>query len=37
MKIMIFDVQAESGVALSVLNDFYNECKTDKLMLGACL
>lgn len=30
MKIMVFDVPAESGGALSVLNDFYNEYKTYK-------
>ena len=28
-KIMVFDVAAESGGALSVLNDFYNEFKKD--------
>ncbi|TDL61519.1 glycosyltransferase [Rhodococcus qingshengii] len=27
MKIMVFDVPAESGGALSVLIDYYNECK----------
>ena len=30
MKIMVFDVAAESGGALSVLNDFYNEYKYDE-------
>jgi glycosyltransferase involved in cell wall biosynthesis len=30
MKIMVFNVPAESGGALSVLNDFYNEYKADK-------
>jgi len=30
MNIMVFDVPAESGGALSVLNDFYSEFKTDK-------
>lgn len=29
MKIMVFDVPAESGGALSVLKDFYKEYKTD--------
>jgi len=29
MKIMVFDVPAESGGALSVLHDFYNEYKKD--------
>ena len=29
MRIMVFDVPAESGGALSVLNEFYNEYKTD--------
>lgn len=29
MNIMVFDVSAESGGALSVLNDFYNKYKTD--------
>lgn len=27
MRIMVFDVPAESGGALSVLHEFYNECK----------
>jgi len=31
MRIMVFDVPAESGGALSVLNDFYNEYKSDKI------
>jgi glycosyltransferase involved in cell wall biosynthesis len=31
MKIMVFDVAAESGGALSVLNDFYKEYKNDKI------
>lgn len=30
MNIMVFDVPAESGGALSVLNDFYNEVKSYK-------
>lgn len=30
MRIMVFDVPAESGGALSVLHDFYNEYKLDK-------
>lgn len=30
MKIMVFDVPAESGGALSVLNDFYKEYSTDE-------
>lgn len=30
MKIMVFDVPAESGGALSVLHDFYNEYKLDQ-------
>lgn len=30
MKIMVFDVPAESGGALSVLNEFYNDYKVDK-------
>jgi glycosyltransferase involved in cell wall biosynthesis len=30
MNIMVFDVPAESGGALSVLNDFYNEYKANK-------
>jgi glycosyltransferase involved in cell wall biosynthesis len=30
MSIMVFDVPAESGGALSVLNDFYEEIKSDK-------
>ena len=30
MNIMVFDVPAESGGALSVLNDFYNEAKLFK-------
>lgn len=30
MKIMVFDVPAESGGALSVLKDFYNEYKGDE-------
>lgn len=30
MRIMVFDVPAESGGALSVLYDFYNECKDDE-------
>ncbi|MGN9160344.1 glycosyltransferase [Clostridium sulfidigenes] len=30
MKIMVFDVPAESGGALSVLKDFYNEYKVDE-------
>ena len=30
MNIMVFDVPAESGGALSVLNDFYNEFKANK-------
>lgn len=30
MKIMVFDVPAESGGALSVLNEFYSEYKNDK-------
>jgi len=29
MRTMVFDVPAESGGALSVLNDFYNEFKSD--------
>lgn len=30
MRVMVFDVAAESGGALSVLKDFYNEYKYDK-------
>lgn len=30
MRIMVFDVAAESGGALSVLHDYYNEYKEDK-------
>jgi hypothetical protein len=29
MKVMVFDVAADGGGALSVLNDFYNEYKSD--------
>jgi len=31
MRIMVFDVPAVSGGALSVLNDFYNEYKNDEI------
>lgn len=30
MKIMVFDVSAESGGALSILNDFYSKSKVDE-------
>lgn len=30
MKVMVFDVSAEIGGALSILNSFYNEYKTDQ-------
>ena len=30
MRIMVFDVPAESGGALSVLHEFYNEFKLDQ-------